>query len=82
MHFYTEHTNFGEETGRFSDGGENSFLVTSQFCLNDDMNAFACQRGIIVLPCDNDCETGEDDELVTVILKPTEHLVLRFIKNF
>ena len=79
MHFYTEHTNFGEETGRFSDGGENSFLVTSQFCLNDDMNAFACQRGIIiVLPCDNDCETGEDDELVTVILKPTDHLEINF----
>lgn len=79
MHFYTEHTNFGEETGRFSDGGENSFLVTSQFCLNDDMNAFACQRGIIiVLPCDNDCETDEDDELVTVILKPTDNLEISF----
>ena len=79
MHFYTEHTNFGEETGRFSDGGENSFLVTSQFCLNDDMNAFACQRGIIiVLPCDNDCETDEDDELVTVILKPIDNLEINF----
>lgn len=79
MHFYTEHTNFGEETGCFSDGGDNSFLVTSQFCLNDDMNAFACQRGIIiVLPCDNDCETGEDDELVTVILKPIDNLEINF----
>ena len=73
MHFYTEHTKFGEETGRFSDGGENSFLVTSLFCLSEDAKAFACQKGqIIVVPND------ESNALVNVILKPIDNLDIRF----
>ena len=73
MHFYTEHTNFGEETGRFSDGGENSFLVTSLFCLSEDAKAFACQKGqIIVVP------NAESNALVNVILKPIDNLDIRF----
>ena len=73
MHFYTEHTKFGEETGRFSDGGENSFLVTSLFCLSEDAKAFACQKGqIIVVP------NVESNALVNVILKPIDNLDIRF----
>ena len=73
MHFYTEHTKFGEETGRFSDGGENSFLVTSLFCLSEDAKAFACQKGqIIVVP------NAESNALVNVILKPIDNLDIRF----
>lgn len=73
MHFYTEHTKFGEETGRFSDGGDNSFLVTSLFCLSEDAKAFACQKGqIIVVP------NAESNALVNVILKPIDNLDIRF----
>ena len=86
MHFFIDHNLLTSQDNQTdyafapdSNNPTNMFKITSQFCLDTQAKAFACQDSLMIVQ-----ESSVDSSLVNVILKPIEGLKIPFktIKYF